>query len=136
MRKASSDFRAPAAAGVSYETLYKALSAFEADLQEHIHTAWIQAHGRTQIFGRIGTFILGSDFYSIPKLRRLNFFGLFALLCSLGMVDGRSLCWLALRPTFVAEMGRSGGSIRWNCSVKTGPKGNSKEILHQTAHDG
>jgi hypothetical protein len=30
---------------------------------------WIQAHGHAQIFGWIGTFILGIGFYSIPKLR-------------------------------------------------------------------
>ena len=32
-----------------------------------ISTAWIQAHGHAQIFGWIGTFILGIGFYSIPK---------------------------------------------------------------------
>jgi len=37
IRKASSDFVAPADACVSYETLYKALEAFEADLHQHIH---------------------------------------------------------------------------------------------------
>jgi len=30
---------------------------------------WIQAHGHAQVFGWIGTFILGIGFYSIPKLR-------------------------------------------------------------------
>src|SRR3954466_5360497 len=34
--------------------------------------AWIQAHGHAQIFGWIGTFILGIGFYSIPKLTRRN----------------------------------------------------------------
>jgi uncharacterized protein involved in response to NO len=33
-----------------------------------VSTAWIQAHGHAQIFGWIGTFILGIGFYSIPKL--------------------------------------------------------------------
>jgi uncharacterized protein involved in response to NO len=33
-----------------------------------ISTSWIQAHGHAQIFGWIGTFILGIGFYSIPKL--------------------------------------------------------------------
>ena len=37
IRKASSDFAAPADACVSYQTLYKALDAFEADLHQHIH---------------------------------------------------------------------------------------------------
>ena len=33
-----------------------------------VSTAWIQAHGHAQIFGWIGTFILGIGFYSIPKM--------------------------------------------------------------------
>lgn len=33
-----------------------------------ISSAWIQAHGHAQIFGWIGTFILGIGFYSIPKM--------------------------------------------------------------------
>lgn len=33
-----------------------------------ISTTWIQAHGHAQIFGWIGTFILGIGFYSIPKM--------------------------------------------------------------------
>jgi uncharacterized protein involved in response to NO len=34
-----------------------------------ISPSWIQAHGHAQIFGWIGTFILGIGFYSIPKMR-------------------------------------------------------------------
>jgi len=37
IRKASSEFTAPADACVSYQTLYKSLAAFEADLRQHIH---------------------------------------------------------------------------------------------------
>ena len=37
LRQASGDFRAPADACVSYQTLYKALAAFERDLHQHIH---------------------------------------------------------------------------------------------------
>lgn len=33
-----------------------------------IPAAWIQAHGHAQIFGWIGTFIMGIGFYSIPKM--------------------------------------------------------------------
>ncbi|MBZ5506734.1 MAG: NnrS family protein [Acidobacteriia bacterium] len=33
-----------------------------------IAASWIQAHGHAQIFGWIGTFILGIGFYSIPKM--------------------------------------------------------------------
>lgn len=37
MRQFSSDYAPPADACVSYQTLYKALAAFEADLHQHIH---------------------------------------------------------------------------------------------------
>jgi uncharacterized protein involved in response to NO len=37
-----------------------------------VSAAWVQAHGHAQIFGWIGTFILGIGYYSIPKLRRLD----------------------------------------------------------------
>lgn len=37
IRKASADYAPPADACVSYQTLYKALAAFEADLHQHIH---------------------------------------------------------------------------------------------------
>jgi len=30
---------------------------------------WIQAHGHAQIFGWLGTFILGMGYYAIPRLR-------------------------------------------------------------------
>lgn len=36
---------------------------------QHISAAWMQAHGHAQIFGWVGTFILGIGFYSIPKMR-------------------------------------------------------------------
>jgi uncharacterized protein involved in response to NO len=34
-----------------------------------ISPAWLQAHGHAQVFGWIGSFILGIGFYSIPRLR-------------------------------------------------------------------
>lgn len=37
IRKTSRDFATPADACISYQTLYKALAAFEADLHQHIH---------------------------------------------------------------------------------------------------
>src|SRR6185437_6315534 len=36
--------------------------------------SWIQAHGHAQLFGWIGTFILGIGFYSIPNLRKVASF--------------------------------------------------------------
>jgi len=37
---------------------------------ESVSPSWLQAHGHAQVFGWIGTFILGIGFYSIPKMRR------------------------------------------------------------------
>lgn len=34
-----------------------------------ISSAWLQAHGHAQVFGWIGSFLLGIGLYSIPKLR-------------------------------------------------------------------
>lgn len=45
---------------------------------DSISPAWIQAHGHAQLFGWVGTFILGIGFYSIPKLRKLKPFALWS----------------------------------------------------------
>ena len=55
---------------------------------DSVSPAWIQAHGHAQIFGWVGTFILGIGFYSIPKLRHADF-GLWVEWCNLGFVDLR-----------------------------------------------
>ena len=34
-----------------------------------ISPAWVQAHGHAQVFGWVGSFILGIGFYTTPKLR-------------------------------------------------------------------
>src|SRR5260370_16658133 len=34
-----------------------------------ISPAWLQAHAHAQVFGWVGSFILGIGFYSIPKMR-------------------------------------------------------------------
>ena len=34
---------------------------------------WVQAHGHAQVFGWLGTFILGVGYYTIPRLRRAVF---------------------------------------------------------------
>ncbi len=61
-----------------------------------ISPAWIQAHGGAQIFGWIGTFILGIGFYSIPKLRRMEPFALWAArLCWALWTGGVLLRWFA-----------------------------------------
>ena len=60
-----------------------------------VSDAWVQAHGHAQIFGWIGTFILGIGFHSIPKLRRLNRLALWAPWSSWALwTSGVALRWL------------------------------------------
>ena len=63
-----------------------------------ISPAWIQAHGHAQVFGWIGSFILGIGYYSIPKLRgaRKPAFG------------GAWACW---------AMWTTGVAARWTANV-------------------
>jgi hypothetical protein len=62
---------------------------------DSVSASWIQAHGHAQIFGWIGTFILGIGFYSIPKLRRLNSFALSAVWSSWALwTIGVTMRWL------------------------------------------
>ncbi|HEY6988931.1 MAG TPA: hypothetical protein VH369_11135, partial [Bryobacteraceae bacterium] len=37
-----------------------------------LSSAWIQAHGQAQLFGWIGTFVIGIGFYSLSKMGRLK----------------------------------------------------------------
>ena len=61
-----------------------------------VSPAWIQAHGHAQVFGWIGSFILGIGYYSIPKLRRMKPFALWAPWTSLLMwSSGVTLRWVA-----------------------------------------
>jgi uncharacterized protein involved in response to NO len=41
---------------------------------DSVSAAWLQAHGHAQLFGWIGSFILGIGFYAIPNLRRVSSF--------------------------------------------------------------
>jgi hypothetical protein len=60
-----------------------------------VSDAWVQAHGHAQIFGWIGTFILGIGFHSIPKLRRLDRLALWAPWTSWALwTSGVALRWL------------------------------------------
>src|SRR5690242_3268049 len=61
-----------------------------------ISPAWIQAHGQAQVFGWIGTFILGIGFYSIPKMRRAQAFAMWeAWACWAMWTLGVLLRWMA-----------------------------------------
>jgi hypothetical protein len=61
-----------------------------------VSAAWVQAHGHAQVFGWIGTFILGIGYYSIPKLRGLKWFALRAAWTSWALwTSGVALRWVA-----------------------------------------
>jgi len=62
---------------------------------QHLAAAWMQAHGHAQIFGWVGTFILGIGFYSIPKLRGSSQFALSKPWTALALwTIGVALRWL------------------------------------------
>src|SRR5207253_947994 len=63
-----------------------------------VSPAWIQAHGHAQLFGWVGTFILGIGFYSIPKLRKLKPFALWSAWLTWAL-------WL------------SGVTVRWSSNI-------------------
>jgi uncharacterized protein involved in response to NO len=55
--------------------------------------AWIQAHGHSQVFGWIGSFVLGIGFYSQPQTRANR--GLLPIVCWGLWATGLTLHWLA-----------------------------------------
>lgn len=55
--------------------------------------AWIQAHGHSQVFGWIGSFVLGIGFYSQPRTHANS--GKLPLACWLLWATGLTLHWLA-----------------------------------------
>ncbi len=58
--------------------------------------AWLQAHGHAQIFGWLGTFILGIGFYSLSKMGNLAPFAVSRGWLSFGLwTAGVSLRWIA-----------------------------------------
>ena len=63
---------------------------------DSVSPSWIQAHGHAQIFGWIGSFILGIGFYSIPKMMRMGSFTLRLVWTSWGLwTSGVTLRWVA-----------------------------------------
>lgn len=63
---------------------------------DSVSPAWIQAHGHAQVFGWVGSFILGIGFYSLPKLLRGRPFGMSRGWLTLGMwTTGVGLRWYA-----------------------------------------
>jgi hypothetical protein len=58
--------------------------------------AWLQAHGHAQMFGWLGTFILGIGFYSLSKMGNLKPFAVSRGWLAFGFwTGGASLRWLA-----------------------------------------
>ncbi|MGA7524080.1 MAG: hypothetical protein WBW84_16630 [Acidobacteriaceae bacterium] len=55
--------------------------------------AWIQAHGHSQVFGWIGSFVLGIGFYSQPRTRANQ--GRLPVICWSLWAAGLTLHWLA-----------------------------------------
>jgi hypothetical protein len=63
---------------------------------ESLSPAWLQAHGHAQIFGWIGTFILGIGFFSLSKMGRLKSFALSrGWTCYALWTSGITLRWVA-----------------------------------------
>lgn len=58
-----------------------------------LSAAWIQAHGHSQVFGWIASFVLGIGFYSQPRTRANQ--GRLPLLCWSLWTAGLTLHWLA-----------------------------------------
>jgi hypothetical protein len=57
---------------------------------ESLSPAWLQAHGQAQLFGWIGSFILGIGFYSLTKMQSTLVFPArwrYQLRCRIHIVD-------------------------------------------------
>lgn len=54
--------------------VWNLLDISEGHRPEAVPQAWLQAHGQAQIFGWIGSFILGIGFYSLTKMRSTKSF--------------------------------------------------------------
>lgn len=63
---------------------------------DSLSPAWLQAHGHAQVFGWIGTFILGIGFYSLSKMGRLKPFAVSrGWTCFALWTSGAALRWIA-----------------------------------------
>lgn len=58
----------------SFLGVWNLISISQGHRAESISQAWLQAHGQAQIFGWIGSFILGIGFYSLTKIRSTKSF--------------------------------------------------------------
>lgn len=77
--------------------VWNLLSISARHASDSVSPAWIQAHGHAQVFGWIGTFILGIGFYSIPKMRRTKPFAMWeAWACWAMWTGGVLLRWAVM----------------------------------------
>jgi hypothetical protein len=61
---------------------------------EALRPAWLQAHGHAQIFGWIGTFILGIGFYSLSKMGQLPVYAVSRAWCAFALwIAGVTARW-------------------------------------------
>jgi uncharacterized protein involved in response to NO len=75
--------------------VWNLISISGAQASNTVAPAWLQAHGHAQIFGWIGSFILGIGFYSVPKLLRRGAFALWRGWTCWGMwTTGVALRWI------------------------------------------
>ncbi len=75
--------------------VWNLISISTREAAQSVSASWIQAHGHAQIYGWIGSFILGIGFYSLPKLRRLEPFAMWAArLCWALWTLGVALRWI------------------------------------------
>ncbi len=84
---------------------------------DSVSPAWIQAHGHAQIFGWIGTFILGIGFYSIPKIAQDEVVCAIDSVVVLGAMDLRCHAALADQrlPVALASASSALGDTRSGC---------------------
>lgn len=76
--------------------VWNLISISEGHRVESISPAWIQAHGHSQVFGWLGSFVLGIGFYSLSKMGRLAAFAVGrGWVCFALWTSGLALRWTA-----------------------------------------
>jgi len=75
-----------------------------------ISASWLQAHGHAQVFGWIGSFLLGIGFYSIPKLKD----------SATKAIRAGWICWLAWTVGVMVRWAATVYLWRWRVLIPTG----------------
>ncbi len=75
--------------------VWNLISISSAHFEGAARVGWVQAHGHAQLFGWVGSFILGIGYYSIPKSGRLTWFPLSkGWLCWMLWTTGVLMRWI------------------------------------------